>query len=105
AANRRPPDKSMYASTRFAGAVLSESLAYEFDPLGIHVLCVYPALVRTEMFTPEVLERIPARIKSSFGEVDSFCAQVLKALERGAYEVTVPAYVRIAYAMRLLLPS
>jgi hypothetical protein len=54
------------------------------------------------MFTPDVLARMPERVKGSFVDVDVFCAQVLAALERGAYEVTVPAYVRIAYAMRLL---
>src|SRR5262249_34750395 len=99
------PDEAVYAATKFAIAGLSESLAYEFDPLGIHVLCVYPALVRTEMFTPDVLARMPERVKGSFVEVDFFCARVLAALERGAYEVTVPSYVRIAYVMRLLLPG
>jgi uncharacterized protein len=99
------PDEAVYAATKFAVAGLSESLSYEFDPLGIHVLCVYPALVRTEMFTPEVLARMPERVKGSFVEPDVFCARVLAALERGAYEVTVPSYVRIAYFMRLLLPG
>jgi short-subunit dehydrogenase len=98
------PDEAAYAASKFAVAGLSESLAYEFDPLGIHVLCVYPALVRTEMFTPEVLERMPKRVLSQFIEVDEFCRTVLAALERGAYEVTVPRYVGIAYLIRLLLP-
>ncbi|HZR85144.1 MAG TPA: SDR family NAD(P)-dependent oxidoreductase [Candidatus Binatia bacterium] len=98
------PDEAVYASTKFAVTGLSESLAYEFDPLGIHVLCVHPALVRTEMFTPAVMARMPERVKGSFIECDAFCARVLSALERGAYEVTVPSYVGIAYAIRLLFP-
>jgi hypothetical protein len=98
------PDEAVYAATKFAVAGLSESIGYEFDPLGIHVLCVYPALVRTEMFTPEVLARMPDRVKGTFIEADVFCAQVLAALERGAREVTIPRYVGIAYLMRLLLP-
>jgi short-subunit dehydrogenase len=98
------PDEAAYAATKFAVAGLSESLAYEFDPLGIHVLCVYPALVRTEMFTDAVIARMPARVRSQFIEVEQFCNTVLAALERGAYEVTVPRYVGIAYAVRLLFP-
>ena len=99
------PDEAVYAATKFAVAGLSESLSYEFDPLGIHVMCVYPALVRTEMFTPEVLARMPQRVKANFVDVETFCTRVLAALERGAYEVTVPAYVGIAYFIRLLLPG
>jgi hypothetical protein len=47
---------------------------------------------------------MPERVKGSFIDADVFCARVLAALERGAYEVTVPSYVGIAYAMRLLFP-
>lgn len=98
------PDEAAYAASKFAVAGLSESLAYEFDPLGIHVMCVYPAVVRTEMFTPEVMARMPARVKGSFIDVEQFCEEVLAALRRGQYEVTVPGYVRIAYLMRLIAP-
>jgi short-subunit dehydrogenase len=56
------PDESAYAASKFAVTGLSESIAYELAVLGIHVLTVYPALVRTEMFTPEVLARMPPRV-------------------------------------------
>lgn len=99
------PDEAAYAATKFAVSGLAESIAYELEPLGIHVLTVYPALVRTEMFTPEILARMPERVKRTFIDPPEFCAAVLRALERGAYEVTVPSYVGISYAMRVLLPS
>lgn len=99
------PDEAAYAATKFAVAGLSESLGYEFDPLGIHVLCVHPALVRTEMFDEATMARLPAGIASSFISVDQFCAGVLDALARGAYEVTVPRHVGVVYLARLLLPS
>lgn len=99
------PDEAAYAATKFAIAGLSESLTYELDPLGIHVLCVYPALVRTEMFDAETLARMPERVKSNFIDVERFCGEVLAALGRGAYEVTVPRYVGLAYLVRLLLPA
>lgn len=99
------PDEAVYAASKFAVTGLSESLAYELGPLGIHVLAVYPALVRTEMFTPDVLARMPASIQRRFLEPAAFTRHVLRALERGAYEVTVPSYVRIAYLVRLLFPG
>ena len=99
------PDEAAYAASKFAIAGLSESLSYEFDPLGIHVLCVHPALVRTEMFDDATMARLPAGVASSFISVEQFCAGVLDALARGAYEVTVPRHVGIVYLARLLLPS
>ena len=99
------PDESAYAATKFAVAGLSESLTYEFDPLGIHVLCVHPALVRTEMFDEAVLARMPERAKRTFLSVERFCEEVFAALARGAYEVTIPRYVGIAYVMRALAPG
>jgi short-subunit dehydrogenase len=99
------PDESVYAATKFGVTGLSESIAYELAPLGIHVLTVYPALVRTEMFTPEILARMPERATRTFIGAPEFSAAVLRALERGALEVTVPSYVGIAYVLRTLLPA
>ena len=99
------PDEAAYAATKFGVTGLSESIAYELAPLGIHVMTVYPALVRTEMFTPEILARMPERATRTFIDTPEFSAAVLRALERGAYEVTVPSYVGIAYVLRTLLPA
>ena len=99
------PDESAYAASKFAVTGLSESIGYELAVLGIHVLTVYPALVRTEMFTPEILARMPPRALRTFIEPPEFSRQVLRALERGAHEVTVPRSVGIAYVVRHLLPG
>jgi len=99
------PDEAAYSATKFAVTGLSEALVYELAPLGIHVMTVYPALVRTEMFTPDVLARMPANLVRTFLEPAAFTRVVLRALERGRYEVTVPWHVRIAYALRTLLPG
>jgi NAD(P)-dependent dehydrogenase (short-subunit alcohol dehydrogenase family) len=99
------PDESAYTASKFAVTGLSEALASELGPLGIHVMTVYPALVRTEMFTPDVLARMPERVKRTFIEPPQLTAALLRGLVRGAYEVTVPRYVGIAYLMRLLFPG
>src|SRR3989442_2253039 len=97
------PDEAAYSASRFAVAGVSEALSYELAPLGIHVMTVYPALVRTEMFTPAVLARMPAR-SISFLEPAVLSRAVLHALARGRHEVTVPRWVAVAYLMRALLP-
>jgi short-subunit dehydrogenase len=99
------PDESAYAASKFAVTGLSESLVYELTPLGIHVLTVFPALVRTEMFTPDVLARMPPRLHRQFIEPDVFAAAVLRALARGAHECTVPRSVGVAYFVRLVAPG
>jgi short-subunit dehydrogenase len=99
------PDEAAYSASKFAITGLSEALSYELAPLGIHVLTVYPALVRTEMFTPGVLARMPERVKRTFVEPAEFTRTVLRALERGRYEVTVPERYAVAYLARLLFPG
>src|SRR5439155_1653832 len=97
------PDEAAYSASKFAVAGLSEALSYELAPLGIHVMTVYPALVRTEMFTPAVLARMPER-SISFLEPAVLSRAVLRALARGRHEVTVPRWVAVAYVLRVLLP-
>ncbi|TMA40981.1 MAG: SDR family oxidoreductase [Deltaproteobacteria bacterium] len=77
------PDEVAYSATKFAVTGFSEGLSYELVPIGIHVMVVYPALVRTEMFTPEVLARMPARAHRTFIDPPEFSRAVLRALERG----------------------
>jgi len=99
------PDEAVYSATKFAVAGLSEGLSYELAPLGIHVMTVYPALVRTEMFTPEVMARMPRGAERSFLTPADFSRHVLRALARGKHEVTVPSYIGIAYLIRALIPG
>jgi short-subunit dehydrogenase len=99
------PDEAAYSATKFAVAGLSEALGYELAPLGIHVMTVYPALVRTEMFTPEVIARMPKGAARSFLQPADFSRRVLRALERGKHEVTVPGYIGLGYVVRTLFPA
>jgi short-subunit dehydrogenase len=99
------PDEAAYSATKFAVAGLSEALAYELEPLGIRVLAVYPGLVRTEMITPAVLARMPARVATTAIEPAEVARRVIGALERGRRELTVPGWLRIAYVVRALFPG
>lgn len=98
------PDEAAYSAAKSAVTGLSQSLAYELAPLGIHVLVVHPVLVRTEMFTPEVMMRLPPRSAKSFIEVDEFVRETFAALGRGATSAVVPRRFRSLPALRALSP-
>ncbi len=98
-------DEAAYTATKFAVTGLSEALACEFEPLGIHVMCVHPVLVRTEMFTPEVIARMPKETEKRFMAVDKFVAKILKALERGEHSIVLPRGYRGVVILKSLLPK
>jgi NAD(P)-dependent dehydrogenase (short-subunit alcohol dehydrogenase family) len=60
------PDESALGD-RFAVTGYLRGARLRRQALGIHVVTVYPALVRTEMFTPDV-SRMPERVQRTFIE-------------------------------------
>lgn len=98
------PDEAAYSASKFAVTGLSEALAAEFAPLGIHVLCVHPVLVRTEMFTPEVLARMPRSSLRSFIEPSEFAARTLRVLARGETDAVIPRRFGWVPVLRSLFP-
>jgi short-subunit dehydrogenase len=98
------PDEAAYSATKFALTGLSEALAYELAPLGIHLLVVHPALVRTEMLSAEVLARLPRSAAGSIIEADVFVAATLRALERGQISVIIPRRFGAVCLLRSLAP-
>jgi len=99
------PDEAAYSATKYALTGLSEALAYELAPLGIHVLVVHPALVRTEMFTPEVLARLPKSAAGSFIDPDVFVSATLRALARDEISVIIPRRFRAVTLLRAISPG
>lgn len=98
------PDEVAYSASKFAITGLSQGLAGELAPLGIHVLCVHPTLVRTEMFTPEVMARMPSR-SVKFIEPDDFARRTLDALGRGRVEAIIPSHMRGPIILNSLFPE
>jgi short-subunit dehydrogenase len=98
------PDEAAYSATKFALSALSEALAYELAPHGVHVMVVHPALVRTEMFTPEVMGRLPRAAAYNFIEPDAFVAATLRALGRGEMSIIIPRRFRAVALLRALSP-
>lgn len=98
-------DEAAYSASKFAIAGLSQGLAQELGPAGIHVMCVHPTLVRTEMFTPEVLARMPKASAGSFIEADEFARQTLDALAKGRTEAVIPGRMRGPILLHALFPE
>ncbi len=99
------PDEAAYSATKAAVSALSRALGYELGPMGIHVMCVHPALVRTEIFTPAALARLPKSARGSFIDPPAFVSRTLRALERGRTDVTVPGRFGWLHMLANLLPG
>jgi short-subunit dehydrogenase len=99
------PDEAVYSASKFAVTGLSEALTLELEPLGIHVLTVYPGFVRTG-FVPEAeLSRVPPSALRTAVEPEEVARAILHALERGRHEVTVPRLAAGGYVVRALAPG
>jgi len=99
------PDEAVYSATKAAVTAFSAALGHELAPLGIHVLAVHPVLVRTEMFTPEVMARMPKGSERRFVSADAFAAETLAALARGERSAVIPRGYRWVVRLRALAPA
>jgi short-subunit dehydrogenase len=97
-------DEVAYSASKFAVTGLSAGLAQELAPLGIQVLCVHPTLVRTEMFTPEIMERMPGGTPA-FIEADDFARRTLHALEKGRTDVVIPSHMKMPVVLNAIFPQ
>jgi short-subunit dehydrogenase len=99
------PDEAAYSATKYALTGLSEAISYELEREGIHVLVVHPVLVRTEMFTPEVMARMPAGSEGRFISAGRFAEETLRALARGDRSTVIPRSYRGVVLLRALFPG
>ena len=99
------PDEAVYSATKAAVTAFSSALGHEVAPLGIHVLVAHPVLVETEMFTPEVMARMPKGSERRFVSAAAFAEETLAALARGERSVVVPRAYRWVVRLRALAPE
>ena len=99
------PDEAVYSATKAAVTAFGSALGHELAPLGVHVLTVHPVLVRTEMFTPEVMARMPKGSEGRFVSAEAFAEQALAALARGERSAVVPRAYRWVVRLRALAPE
>jgi short-subunit dehydrogenase len=99
------PDESAYVASKFALVGLAESLSFEVEDAGVHVLTVCPGAVRTDFFDEEALSRMPAVARRSMIEPGEVVDATVAALAGGRREITVPRRVAPAYAVRAIAPG
>jgi len=99
------PDEAVYSATKAAVSAFGAALGHELGPLGVHVLTVHPVLVRTEMFTPEVMERMPKGSEGRFVSPEAFAEETLAALARGERSAVIPRAYRWVVRLRALAPE
>ncbi len=96
------PFEAAYAASKFAVVGFSEALAVEVAPFGVSVSMVHPGPVDTEFFSrrghPYARNRprpiAPGKVADA----------VMKALEHGTFEQTLPKSLTLAPVVRHLLP-
>jgi hypothetical protein len=99
------PDESAYAASKFAQVGLAESLSYEVEDAGVHVLTVCPGAINTPFFDAEALARMPPVSKRMMIEPERVIDAIIAALARGKHEITVPRFIAAGYLVRVLAPG
>jgi hypothetical protein len=98
------PDESVYSATKFAMIGMAEAISMEVEDAGVHVLTVCPGAIDTEFFTEAMLRRMPPVAKRNMIEAEKLVTGIMKALEKGKREITVPRSISAGYIARALFP-
>jgi short-subunit dehydrogenase len=99
------PEKSAYAATKFAMTGFAEALSMEVEDAGVHVLTVYPGVIRTPFFTAQMLKDMPEKARNSMAEPEGLVDAILQALAKGKRELTYPGGLAAGYIVRALAPN
>jgi short-subunit dehydrogenase len=99
------PEKSAYAASKFAMTGFAEGLSLELEDTGVHLLTVYPGVVRTPFFTEQMLADMPAKTRDSMTEPGEVVEAICQALAKGKRELTYPGGLAAGYVVRALAPG
>ena len=99
------PEESAYAASKFAMAGLADALSLEVEDSGVHVLTVYPGVIRTPFFDAEAMARMPPVARKQMVEPEALVAAIVNALARGKRELTFPRSIAAGYIARALAPE
>jgi len=96
-----PPLQSVYNATKFAAVGFGETLLYEVEPFGIGVTIVYPGAIDTAFFEPAEFTsmRTPKKVPA-----DRMGKAIVRGIQRGSYDVTLPRSLRIPAVIRAIAP-
>jgi len=78
------PGGSAYISTKFAVEGLSESMAYELEPVGIKVIIIEPGVIRTNIFNSVVVAKISQDPNSPYTQITQKMASTFEEMMKNA---------------------
>jgi short-subunit dehydrogenase len=96
---------AVYCASKFALAGFSESLVYELAGTGVGVTLVNPGIIATPFFDHASFARFPAQARRRAIAPEVVAAAVVRAIQRGRVEVTVPGYYAIGTMLKTLAPA
>jgi hypothetical protein len=99
------PEKTAYAATKFAMTGFAEALSMEVEEAGVHLLTVYPGVVRTPFFNAQMLRDMPDKARRSMIAPEGLVDAIFQALAKGKRELTYPGGLAAGYVVRALAPE
>lgn len=86
---------SAYGTSKFGVVGLATTLRYEYEPLGIHISCICPPEVETDMVLDERKDgnKVSLDMKALAGtlDADSACDQIVAGLDAGRWKI-IPGF-------------
>jgi short-subunit dehydrogenase len=96
---------AVYCASKFALAGLSESLVYELTGSGVGVTLVNPGIIATPFFDHASFASFPAAARRRAIAPEAVATAVVRAIERGRVEVTVPAHFAVGTMLKAVAPG
>lgn len=99
------PEKSAYAASKFAMTGFAEGLSLEVEAAGIHLLTVFPGVIKTPFHTEQMLRDMPEKTRGSMVEPAALVDAIFEALAKGKRELTFPGGIAAGYVVKALAPG
>jgi NADP-dependent 3-hydroxy acid dehydrogenase YdfG len=93
------PGAASYCGSKFYVYGLSEALRGELRGSGVHLSCVMPGMVRTDLTSGLREPRIPPAV-----DPEDVAAEIVRALRRPRFDVFVPRSLTASFAVGGLIP-
>ncbi len=110
AAYANAPGMGPYNMTKAAVYSLSETLFYEWSPLGIQISVVMPTFFKTNIMqyargSKEALKSAEKLVTKSKYKAENISLEILEKAGKGKFEILLPKESRIGYRMKRWFPS